>query len=111
VVWTEVTSATTVYRWRDIADQTGILSFSLYNFGFFGGQVFGIILAHGISSPGIGAGAGVGLYIAFTIVATVLARNPDVRAPSFWNSNFVLRKFWFLAFYSVSVIAGRDEFN
>ncbi|KAJ4343261.1 hypothetical protein N0V87_000483 [Didymella glomerata] len=100
VVWTEVTSATTVYRWRDIADQTGILSFSLYNFGFFGGQVFGIVLAHGISSPGIGAGAGVGLYIAFTIVATVLARNPDVRAPSFWNSNFVLRKFWFLAFYS-----------
>lgn len=111
VVWTEVTSATTVYRWRDIVDQTGILSFSLYNFGFFGGQFFGIVLAHGINSPGAGAGAGIGLYVAFTIAAIILARSPDARAPSFWNSNFILRKFWFLAFYSVSAIAQRHELD
>ncbi|KAJ4408982.1 hypothetical protein N0V91_002796 [Didymella pomorum] len=116
VVWTEVTSATTVYRWRDIVDQTGILSFSLYNFGFFGGQFFGIVLAHGINSPGAGAGAGIGLYVAFTIAAIILARSPDARAPSFRNSNFILRKFWFLAFYSgnqlrrdLNVIVGQGK--
>jgi solute carrier family 6 GABA transporter-like protein 1 len=102
VVWTEVTSATTVYRWRDIADQTGIVAFSLYNFGFFGGQFFGILLAHGIRSPGIGAGAGIGFYVAFTLIATIIAQTPQTRAPSFWNANHFLRRFWFLAFYSVS---------
>jgi solute carrier family 6 GABA transporter-like protein 1 len=102
VVWTEVTSATTVYRWRDIADQTGIVAFSLYNFGFFGGQFFGILLAHGIRSPGIGAGAGIGFYVAFTLIATTIAQTPQTRAPSFWNSNHFLCRFWFLAFYSVS---------
>ncbi|KAF3046532.1 hypothetical protein E8E12_010640 [Didymella heteroderae] len=116
VVWTEVTSATTVYRWRDIVGQTGILSFSLYNFGFFGGQFFGITLAHGINSPGIGAGAGIGLYVAFAVAAVILARQPDARAPSFWNRNFILRKLWFLAFYSgnqlrrdLNVIVGQGK--
>lgn len=102
VVWTEVTSATTVYRWRDIVDQTGTAAFSLYNFGFSGGQFFGIVLAHGINSPGIGAGAGIGFYVAFAIVAAFVAHTPTATAPSFWNINVVLRKFWFLAFYSVS---------
>ncbi|KAG9201119.1 hypothetical protein G6514_006031 [Epicoccum nigrum] len=100
VVWTEVTSATTMYRWRDIVDQTGIVAFSLYNFGFFGGQFFGILLAHGIRSPGIGAGAGIGFYVAFTLIATIIARTPQTRAPSYWNANHFLRRFWFLAFYS-----------
>jgi solute carrier family 6 GABA transporter-like protein 1 len=102
VVWTEVTSATTVYRWRDIVDQTGIVAFSLYNFGFFGGQLFGIVLAHGINNPGAGAGAGIGFYVVFAIIAAIIARTPDTAAPLFWNSNVILRKFWFLAFYSVN---------
>lgn len=102
VVWTEVTSATTVYRWRDVVDQVGLVAFSLYNFGFFAGQFFGIVLAHGINSPGIGAGAGIGFYVVFTVVASIIARTPSVAAPSFWNSNTILRKFWLMAFYSVS---------
>ncbi|KAF1932290.1 SNF-domain-containing protein [Didymella exigua CBS 183.55] len=116
VVWTEVTSATTVYRWRDIVNQTGTMAFSLYNFGFFGGQFFGIFLAHGINNPGIGAGAGVAFYVVFAIVAVILARDPDARAPSFWNRNIVPRKFWFLAFYSgnqirrdLNVIVGQGK--
>ncbi|KAF1359347.1 SNF-domain-containing protein [Lizonia empirigonia] len=102
VVWTEVTSATTVYRWRNIVDQTGLVAFSLYNFGFFGGQVFGIVLAHGINNPGASAGAGIGFYVAFAVVATILARTPTTDVPSIWNSNVILTKFWFLAFYSGS---------
>jgi solute carrier family 6 GABA transporter-like protein 1 len=102
VVWSEVSSATTVYRWRDIVDQTGLPAFIVYNVGFFGGQVFGISLAHGISRPGAGAGAGIGFYFLMAIIAVVLARTPDARAPSFWNSNAFIKRFWFLAFYSVS---------
>jgi len=100
VVWSEVSSATTVYRWRDIVDQTGLPAFIVYNVGFFGGQVFGISLAHGIGSPGAGAGAGIGFYVLMAIVAVVLARTPDAHAPSFWHRNAFIRRFWFLAFYS-----------
>lgn len=104
VAWTEVTSATTVYRWRDIADQTGIAAFSVYNFGFFAGQFFGIVLAHGIGDPGIGAGAGIGFYVVFTAIAVAISKTPDVAVPSFWNHNIIFRRFWFLAFYSVSLL-------
>jgi len=100
VVWSEVSSATTVYRWRDVVDQTSLPAFIVYNVGFFGGQVFGISLAHGIGSPGAGAGAGIGFYVLMAIVAVVLARTPDAHAPSFWHRNAFIRRFWFLAFYS-----------
>jgi len=119
VVWTEVVSSTTVYRWKDIADVTGMPAFALYNFGFFGAQLFGIALAHGMNSPGAGAGAGIGFFFACAIAASIIARSPDVDAPIFmtrkifrklprwltdlWNSNAFIRNFWFLAFYSVSV--------
>lgn len=104
VVYSEVVSATTVYRWRDIVEQIGLNAFVVYNVGFFGGQLFGIVLAHGISDPGAGAGAGIGFYVACSIAATILARSPSVAAPSVWNKNDLLRRFWFLAFYSVSTL-------
>ncbi|KAF2449826.1 SNF-domain-containing protein [Karstenula rhodostoma CBS 690.94] len=105
VVWTEVTSSTTVYRWSDVVEQTGLPAFAVYNFGFFGGQFFGVILAHGIKSPGAGVGAGIGLYVVCAIIAVIIARRPDVAAPRFtrwdiWNSSAVVRKLWYLAFYS-----------
>jgi solute carrier family 6 GABA transporter-like protein 1 len=101
VVWSEVTSATTVYRWTDIVDQTGLPAFVVYNVGFFGGQVFGISLAHGLVNPGAGAGAGIGFWAVMTVVAVFLARSPEARAPHFWDKNQFVRRFWFLAFYSV----------
>jgi solute carrier family 6 GABA transporter-like protein 1 len=101
VVWSEVSSATTVYRWRDIVDQTGLPAFIVYNVGFFGGQVFGISLAHGISNAAAGAEAGIAFWAVMSIVAVLIARSPDASAPSFWNWNKLVRKFWFLAFYSV----------
>lgn len=108
VVWSEVSSATTVYRWADIADQTGLSAFILYNVGFFGGQIFGISLAHGINNPGAGAGAGLGFYVSCAVVAALIARNPEAPAPRFWNRNKWARKFWFLAFYSVSTTSFLD---
>ncbi|RAR15030.1 SNF-domain-containing protein [Stemphylium lycopersici] len=100
VVWSEVSSATTVYRWKDIVEQTGLPAFVVYNVGFFGAQVLGISLAHGINRPGVGAGVGIGFYFAMAIIAVTIARTPEMRAPSFWNSNSYIKKFWFLAFYS-----------
>jgi solute carrier family 6 GABA transporter-like protein 1 len=107
VVWTEVTSSTTVYRWTDVVEQTGLPAFTVYNFGFFGSQFLGIILAHGIKSPVAGVGAGLGLYVACAITAIFIGHSPNSAAPIFtkkdiWNSNTFLRKFWYLAFYSVS---------
>ncbi|KAF2678015.1 SNF-domain-containing protein [Lentithecium fluviatile CBS 122367] len=118
VVWTEVVSSTTVYRWKDVADMTGVPAFALYNFGFFGAQIFGIALGHGVNMPSAGAGAGIGFYLVFSLIATIIARTSDTDAPIFmerrifgkftpprwlanlWNSNAFIRRFWFLAFYS-----------
>lgn len=102
VVWTEVVSATTVYRWRDITSQTGMPAFVVYNIGYFGGQVTGVAVGHGINNPGAGAGVGIGFWVVCTIISVFLARTPDIKAPRFWNANIVLAKFWYLAFYSVS---------
>jgi solute carrier family 6 GABA transporter-like protein 1 len=103
VVWSEVSSSTTVYRWRDVVEQTGLPAFVVYNVGFFGGQVFGISLAHGIANPGAGAGAGIGFWVIMAIVAVLIARLPTTPAPRFWGRNKFLCKFWYLAFYSVSL--------
>lgn len=112
VVWTEVTSSTTVYRWTDIVEQTGLPAFAIYNFGFFGGQFIGIVLAHGLSNPWAGAVAGIGLYIVCSIIASFMARTPDQPAPAIvidyrrfdpWNCCTPVQRFWYLAFYSVSI--------
>ncbi|RYP70851.1 hypothetical protein DL771_005226 [Monosporascus sp. 5C6A] len=63
VVWSEVVSATTVYRWTDVVDQTGLPAFAVYNFGYVGAQILGVAVAHGAGHPGYGAVTGFGLYI------------------------------------------------
>lgn len=100
VVWSEVVSATTVYRWNDVASQVGIHSFIVYQVAYFGALVFGIALAHGLGMAGVGAGAGIGWYVVFTAIAVAIAKTPTSPAPRFWNANFVISRFWYLAFYS-----------
>ncbi|KAL0260169.1 hypothetical protein SLS55_005915 [Diplodia seriata] len=101
VVWSEVVSATTVYRWADVVGQTGLPAFSTYNVGYFGGQVIGISVAHGLEDPRAGAGAGFGFYIICTLASILIAKTPDSGAPGFWSANVLLSRFWYLAFYSV----------
>jgi solute carrier family 6 GABA transporter-like protein 1 len=101
VAWSEVVMSTTVYRWTDVTSQVGLPAFVLYNIGFFGGQVFGVSLAHGMGNPGAGAGAGIGFYAVCAIISTIIARVPDSPAPRLWSHPF-LERFWYLAFYSVS---------
>ncbi|KAJ3557211.1 hypothetical protein NPX13_g9974 [Xylaria arbuscula] len=100
VVWAEVVSATSVYRYLDVVDQTGVLAFATYNVGYLGAQVIGVSVAHGLNNPGAGAGAGFGFYIVISLLATFLSKAPDVKAPSFWHKNSYLARFWYLAFYS-----------
>ncbi|RYP93419.1 hypothetical protein DL770_000462 [Monosporascus sp. CRB-9-2] len=100
VVWSEVVSATTVYRWTDVVDQTGLPAFGVYNFGYLGAQILGVAVAHGVGHPGYGAVAGFGLYIVCSVIAVLIAKSPYARAASFWDSNAFLSRFWYLAFYS-----------
>ena len=104
VVWSEVVGATTVYRWTDVVDQTGMPAFVVYNIGYFGGQVVGVSVAHGVENPAAGAGAGFGLYIACTVISIFISKTPSARAARFWNKNALLSRFWFLAFYSVPLL-------
>jgi solute carrier family 6 (neurotransmitter transporter, GABA) member 1 len=100
VVWSEVVSATTVYRWNDVVSQTGLPAFLVYNVGYFGAQIVGVSVAHGAENPGAGAGAGFGVYILFSAVAVFISSTPEYRAARFWGSNPFLSRFWYLAFYS-----------
>lgn len=101
VVWSEVVSATTVYRWTDVVSQTGLPAFVVYNVGYFGGQIVGVSVAHGAANPSAGAGAGFGLYILCVVISVLIAKTPDCKAAGFWNRNVFLSRFWYLAFYSV----------
>ncbi|KAI3402060.1 hypothetical protein diail_4034 [Diaporthe ilicicola] len=100
VVWTEVVSATTVYRWEDVVNQTGLPAFIIYNVGYIGGQVAGVSVAHGTGLPAAGAGAGFGLYIVCSLAAVLIAKTPDSAAARFWKANAWSSRFWYLAFYS-----------
>jgi solute carrier family 6 GABA transporter-like protein 1 len=123
VVWAEVTSASTVYRYKDVISQTGKPAFIVYNFGYLFGQLIGIVVAHVTYEPGYGAAAGIGLYLVCTIIAIVLAKDAeplDMRLDKSqsWGANLVKRfwnpdskfgqsfrtvwsRFFYLAFYSV----------
>lgn len=101
VVWCECSFSTTVYRWRDVFNQTGLPAFVCWNSGLFGGQLIGIVVGHTVS-PAAGAGAGFGVFVVFTVLATAISRTPDAEVPRFWSRNGILRRMWFLGFYSVS---------
>ena len=98
IVWSEVVSATTVYRWTDVVSQTGLPAFIVYNFGYLAGQVVGIAVAHGVGQAGPGAIAGFCLYIVSSVIAVLISKTPY--SPS-RKGNEILSRFWYLAFYSV----------
>ncbi|KAG9857485.1 SNF-domain-containing protein, partial [Aureobasidium melanogenum] len=98
VVFCEVVSATTVYRWKDITEQVGLPAFVVYNLGYFGGLLIGVTVAHSLESAGPGAGAGFGFFVACTVIAGVIAKSPEPR-----NTGIVPKirdQLWYLTFYS-----------
>lgn len=106
VVWAECVTSTSVYRYSDIIDQTGTPAFAVYNSGYLGGQLVGIVVAHTTDSPGIGAGVGIGIWVLGSVVAVLMAKMTEVAqagAPKAFRANKYLAKFYYLAFYSVSL--------
>ncbi|THV71060.1 SNF-domain-containing protein [Aureobasidium pullulans] len=101
VVFGEVVSATTVYRWTDITGRVGLPAFIVYNLGYFGGLLIGVTVAHGVGSAGPGAGAGFGSFVVCTLVAGFIAKAPA--SDSFGIMSKVrgqASQLWYLAFYS-----------
>ncbi|KAI4290288.1 MAG: hypothetical protein L6R35_000451 [Caloplaca aegaea] len=99
VVWSELALSTTVYRFKDVFTETGKPAFALWNGGYFLGQICGVAVGHHVSG-GAGAGVGFGIFIVGASSALVVCKTPSTPAPRFWNKNPVLKRFWFLAFYS-----------
>ncbi|KAI5236653.1 SNF-domain-containing protein [Aureobasidium subglaciale] len=104
VVFSEVVSATTVYRWSDVVGQVGMPALIIYNLGYFGGLLVGITVAHGLESAGPGAGAGFGFFIICTFTSAFVAHDPE---PSTKGFIAMLKsrasQLWYLALYSASL--------
>lgn len=96
IVFTEVVSATTVYRWRDVVDQVGMPAFATYNCGYFGGLIIGIAVAHGTGRPEIGAGVGLGLWLVSMIIAVVIGKTPFGHGPK----NVFVSRLYYVTNYS-----------
>ncbi|OAL01541.1 SNF-domain-containing protein [Phaeosphaeriaceae sp. SRC1lsM3a] len=100
VVWAECVSATTIYRFEDVVDQVGMVSFAIYNAGFFGAQLLALIVGHAVSVEA-GAGVGFGIFIVATLVSIFVAKTPTTRAMArIFGRNTYLSKLYYLAFYS-----------
>ncbi|RMJ12906.1 hypothetical protein CDV36_007458 [Fusarium kuroshium] len=120
VVFGECAFSTTFYRWRDVAGQVGTPAFFIWNFGYYGGMVLGVAVAHAVR-PEAGAGVGFGLFIAGSVISAIIGKTPDSVPPALEFTeekgfirrtigkstalsrvfgNVYLTRFWYLAFYS-----------
>lgn len=100
VVFSEAATSMTLYRWRDVADQTGLPAWITYNASYYLALILGVAVAHAVS-PAAGAGVGFGIFIGGSIVATFVAKTPHTHALRFWGRSIYTSRFWYLAFYSV----------
>lgn len=98
-VWCECFFANTLYRWRDPVDQVGIVSYSIYNAGYFFAHFLGLLVGHLVSAPA-GAGVAFGIFFACAIASAFIGKVPTVTAPSFFGRNDILNRLWYNAFYS-----------
>ena len=92
-----------IYRHKDVVSQVGMPAFATWNFGYFGGQIIGVAVAQAVGAEA-GAGAGFGVFVVFTALAILIAKTPDADTPKFFAKNNLLRKFYWLAYYSVSAV-------
>ncbi|KAL0782195.1 hypothetical protein CaCOL14_000102 [Colletotrichum acutatum] len=105
IVWCEAVCDTTLYRYRDVVDQCGLLSWRLDNiFGYIGGTVIGLVIAHTVS-PEAGTGAGLGIFIVSMISSVLSSSDPPAYTPRFFSKNTPSRRFWYLTSYSWKIPA------
>ncbi|KLJ11513.1 hypothetical protein EMPG_13293 [Blastomyces silverae] len=99
MAFSECIAITTLYRYKEVVGQIGGIPYLIYNVGYVSAMILGIGVAHA-TTPWAGAVMGFGLFIACSVLAMLLAKNPDTRAPRFWANNTMLERFWWMAFYS-----------
>lgn len=104
VVWCEGIVTMTLYRYRDVYQQVGAVSYIVYSLGYILSMVLGVAVAQAAGASA-GAGTGFGIFIVGNIAALVLAKTPDSIPPRFWGKNAWLSKFWWLSFYSVGPLS------
>ncbi|KAH7144586.1 hypothetical protein B0J13DRAFT_675895 [Dactylonectria estremocensis] len=85
VVWAELTAATTLYRYRDVCGQVGMVGYLIYSLGYILAMVLGVAVGQAVG-PEAGAGTGFGIFILVVIASNLLSKTPDTA--------------WWLAFYS-----------
>ena len=98
-VWCECVFATTLYRWRDPVDQVGMVSYLVFNGGYFLAHFVGLLVGHLVSAPA-GAGTAFGIFVAGAVGCAVIGKTPTIPAPSFWGGRALLSRIWYCAFYS-----------
>jgi solute carrier family 6 (neurotransmitter transporter, GABA) member 1 len=106
----ECIASTTLYRFKETVSQVGWNGWIIYQCGYLGGIILGIVVGHTVSEP-VGAGVSFGIYVVCTAVFLFIAKTPNYDASGIFNRNDFAKKFWWVAFYSVgspSVTANRD---
>ena len=98
VVWCECFAATSMYRCRDVASQTGWLGFLFYTIGYVVAQALGIGISYA-TRPAIGAPVGFAIFIIAVVGGIFLSKTPQFPAPRFWGRSEFLSRFWWVAFY------------
>lgn len=75
--WAECVGATSLYRHRDVIDQTGMPAFVLALLSYVGSMVIGVIVGN-LSSPVAGVATFVVILIIGTLSAAVIAKRPQI---------------------------------
>jgi solute carrier family 6 GABA transporter-like protein 1 len=94
--------ATTIYRVKDVIDQVGLLPVLIFNIGLVLAEVLGLAVGHAVM-PEAGAGVGFGLFLLALIVSVLMAKTPHAETPRAFSSSPLMRKFFWIVFYSVSL--------
>lgn len=102
IVWCEIVVVSVLYRHNDVTGQVGKISWLLYAAVYVGSMFFGVVVGQAVG-PRAGAGVGFGIFIFGSIASVLLAKTPTSVAPRFWGRNAFLSRFWWIAFYSVSL--------
>lgn len=97
--WAELSFSTSIYRYHDIFSEVGKPAYFVFNAGYYGGQIFGVAVGHAVS-PAAGAGVGFCLFAGGAVLSLFLAKSPAAGAPQRFASNGLLKKVYYLAFYS-----------
>jgi len=101
IVWCEIVSVSTLYRYKDVVMEVGFVAYITYSLTYILSMFLGVVVGQAVG-PEAGAGTGFGIFVIGTFVSLFVAKVPNSRPPRFWGGNKFLAKFWWLSFYSMN---------